>query len=398
MHKTWLLGVALAVVCAAPALAGTFGDDVAFLKEHTNAVLLEDGGRQVALVPEYQGRVMTSTVAGAGGYSHGWINRERVASDQFAEHINVFGGEDRFWLGPEGGQYAIYFKPGTGYVLEDWYVPAPIDTEPWKTVKAKKKSAKFAHDFTLTNKAGTAFIVHAERWVRLRSKKAVEKDLGITLPDELEYVAYETENKVSNRGEKPWRKETGLLAIWILGMYPPSPETTVVIPFNEGSENELGPIVNDEYFGKVPADRLEAADGVIYFDGDGQHRSKIGLTPKRSKGVLGSYDAANQALTIVTFNQPEDHAGYVNNMWEDQKEPYNGDAIMAYNDGPPGPGKPPLGPFYELEAAGPAMPLEPGGSYTHFQRTVHFEGPKETLNAVAESVLGVGLDTIQEAL
>ena len=29
------------------------------------------------------------------------------------EHVNVFGGEDRFWLGPEGGQYSIFFVKGT---------------------------------------------------------------------------------------------------------------------------------------------------------------------------------------------------------------------------------------------------------------------------------------------
>ena len=24
------------------------------------------------------------------------------------EHIHVFGGEERFWMGPEGGQYALF--------------------------------------------------------------------------------------------------------------------------------------------------------------------------------------------------------------------------------------------------------------------------------------------------
>ena len=37
--------------------------------------------------------------------------------------MNVFGGEDRFWLGPEGGQFALYFKPGDPFDLDHWQVP-----------------------------------------------------------------------------------------------------------------------------------------------------------------------------------------------------------------------------------------------------------------------------------
>jgi len=48
----------------------TFGDDLAFLREHTNVILLAAGDAQVAVVAEYQGRVMTSTSGGSGGPSY----------------------------------------------------------------------------------------------------------------------------------------------------------------------------------------------------------------------------------------------------------------------------------------------------------------------------------------
>ena len=51
-----------------------------------------------------------------------------------------------------------------------------------------------------------------------------------TAPDGVDLVAFESENRVTNTGENPWEKETGLLSIWILGMFPPSPGATVVIP------------------------------------------------------------------------------------------------------------------------------------------------------------------------
>ena len=75
----------------------TFGDDVKFLKRHTDVVILSDasGDSQAAVIPQMQGRVMTSSADGSGGLSFGWINRELVSSGEFLEHINVFGGEER---------------------------------------------------------------------------------------------------------------------------------------------------------------------------------------------------------------------------------------------------------------------------------------------------------------
>jgi len=82
---------------------------------------------------------------------------------------------------------------------------------------------------------------------------------------------------------------------------------------------------NDAYFGKVPADRLLAKDGRLFFRGDGERRSKIGLSPERATGILGSYDATSKLLTIVSYTQPAGASDYVNSMWEIQKQPYRGD-------------------------------------------------------------------------
>jgi hypothetical protein len=84
-----------------------------------------------------------------------------------------------------------------------------------------------------------------------------------------------------------------------------------------------------------------------------KYRSKIGLSPKRARKVLGSYDAVNGVLTIVQYNKPEGAADYVNSMWQIQDQPYQGDVVNSYNDGPTAPGGKPLGPFYELETSSP---------------------------------------------
>ena len=80
------------------------------------------------------------------------------------------------------------------------------------------------------------------------------------------------------------------------------PSATIVVPIKAGPESELGVKVTSDYFGQVPPDRLVVKDDVIYFCADGKYRSKIGINPKRSKGVSGSYDADNKVLTIVQYN------------------------------------------------------------------------------------------------
>lgn len=371
--------------------------DVDLLGSHVEVVELVDttGQARVAIVPAYQGRVMTSTAGGPDGWSLGWINEELIASGQTLEHINPYGGEDRFWLGPEGGQYAVFFQEGAPFDLENWQTPPLIDTEPFDLVEADTGQAVFRRESSLVNRAGFTFDLRIDRIVRLLSPDAVSVRLGADVPDLVDLVAFETENRVTNIGQAPWKKETGLLSIWVLGMFPPSPGATVVIPFVPGSEDALGPIVNDAYFGKVPADRLVVEKDTLFFRADGERRSKIGIPPRRARQVCGSYDPERRVLTLVWLTIPEGATDYVNSMWEMQDEPFAGDVVNSYNDGPPEPGAKPLGPFYELESSSPALALGPGESHAHVHLTAHLQGSAEALDPIARAVLGVGVTEIQ---
>lgn len=382
-----------------PVSAASFGEDVAFLKQHTEVVLLRDksSAAQVAVSPAWQGRVMTSTAGGEADASHGWINRELIAAGKLQQHINVFGGEDRFWLGPEGGQFSIFFAPGAKFELSDWFTPAAMDTMPYRVVKQSDDKVSFAAAFTLTNYSRTRFDVKVNREVRLLSTKSAWKKLGVKPAPDVAVCAYESDNRIVNAGKQPWKKETGLLSIWILGMFNPAPATTIVVPIKSGPDAKLGAKVTSDYFGSVPPERLVVKEDVIYFSGDGQFRSKIGVNPKRSKGVLGSYDATGKVLTIVQFTQPEGVTDYVNSLWKLQDNPFGGDAANSYNDGPPSPGAKPLGPFYELESSSPAAALAPGKSLQHIHRTIHLSGSEASLDAVARATLGVSLAEINTA-
>lgn len=386
---------------------GTFGYDATFLAKHTPVIILADGDSKVAIAPAFQGRVMTSTTGGDAGPSFGWLNYKVIEAGLLPpearrgkpeEHVHVFGGEERFWLGPEGGQYSIFFAPGAPFEFDAWHTPPAIDTEPFQTVRTTDRAAEFRHDFALTNHSGTRFQVRVERTVTLLSPRDAGTAFDIPLPAGVKAVAYETDNRLTNTGREAWKKETGLLSIWMLGMYRPSPGVTIVIPFKPGADEALGPKVNDAYFGRIPPEHLRVGDDVLFFKGDGTRRGKIGISPARSKGIAGSYDATGTVLTLVAYNVQPAPCGFVNSMWELQKNPYEGDVINSYNDGSPAPGQPPLGPFYELETSSPAAALGPGETLRHVQRTIHIAGSEQALDEIAQRALGVDLATITAAL
>src|SRR5262249_35097847 len=103
----------------------SFSDDLAFLNAHGKVLVLSDpDGAKVALSAQYQGRVMTSAVS-SSGRSLGWINRTFIEAGKTSTQFDNFGGEDRFWLGPEGGQYGLYFPKGSPFTFDAWQTPHP---------------------------------------------------------------------------------------------------------------------------------------------------------------------------------------------------------------------------------------------------------------------------------
>lgn len=372
---------------------GTYGYDVAFFKEkNIKTIELKDADSKacVLLVPGYQGRVMTSSANGHRGQSFGWINYDHISSGNISKQFNPFGGEERFWLGPEGGPYSIYFEQGKEQVYENWVVPPVLDTESFDVKDQESDQVTFMKNAVLKNASGTEFKVGIERKVLLLSKDTLASMFNIEIPSALDVVAYQTENTIINQGEAAWTKKGGLLSVWMLGMFNPSPSTTVFIPYRESG---TGAVVNDEYFGKVPSDRLIVEDGIIFFKIDGKLRSKIGLPPGRATELCGSYDSEKEILTLLWCSLPSKPAKYVNSKWGKQDNPYEGDVINSYNDGPVEDGSI-MGPFYEIETSSPAAALAPNESITHIQRVAHIQGTKAELAGIVKALFNLDLDNI----
>jgi len=370
---------------APPSAPATFADDVAFLSKYGPVHVLEGkNGARVALSAKYQGRAMTSAVD-PSGTSFGWINRDFIAAGKTGTQFDNYGGEDRFWLGPEGGQFGLYFAPGKPFTFDTWQVPAALQEGAWDMPEATPTRAVFKKTMTLTNWSGTAFVIEVERTIRL---------VDVPAADGVHAVAYESVNKITNKGKDAWKRDTGMPSIWILAMFAPSPDAHVIVPFDNAPALKGTPIVNDAYFGKVASERLTVHEdkGFMVFTADGKERGKIGLSPARAKPMLGSYSARAKLLTVVQYDKAKTAtAPYVNSMWEKQSAPYAGDVVNSYNDGSPGPGKPPLGGFYEIETSSPAAELAPGQSLVHTHRTFHMVGDAPALEPLAKKMLGVSL-------
>ena len=173
---------------------------------------------------------------------------------------------------------------GDPFDLDHWQVPEAIDWGKWDVDSQSADAVRFRKRMSLTNYSGTPFDDRRRSHCPAADGQLTSPRISATpLGTGVRMVAFESSNTVTNAGREPWQPKSGLVSVWILGMFTPSPDTTIAIPFVPEPESTLGPIVNDAYFGKVPGDRLRVKEPVIFFRGDGQYRSKIGFSPLRAR-------------------------------------------------------------------------------------------------------------------
>ncbi|HEX3345286.1 MAG TPA: DUF6786 family protein [Polyangiaceae bacterium] len=377
-----------------PSTSRRFDDDLAFLRAHGPVeVLTAPGGGLVVVSARWQGRVMTSAVEPHGA-SLGFIHRAFLEAGKTGTAFDNYGGEDRFWLGPEGGPFGLYFPPGAPFVIGSWQTPHAMQEGEWAVRARDAGHVTFAATMRVTSWSGTTFDVGVERTVRVLSEADVRARFGDGPPPGTKWVAFESDNVITNTGARAWTRETGLLSIWILGMYAPAADARIVVPFDPAG---TGPFVNDAYFGKIAPGRLTVheREGWMGLVADGQERGKLGVGPARARAALGSFTPSARLLTLVHYDKPADAAsGYVNSAWSQKGDPYGGDVVNAYNDGPTEPGKPSLGGFYEIETSSPAAALAPGGTMRHVHTTLHVVGDPASLEPLAKRVLGVSLGDV----
>ncbi|HEV2353924.1 MAG TPA: DUF6786 family protein [Puia sp.] len=400
MIKRLLPVVVLFGSCAMPNryAPGSFGADAKFLQaQDSEVVVLTHGDARVLVSPKFQGKVFTSTAAGDTGMSFGWIHYKAFDGPLDA-HMNAYGGENRLWLGPEGGKFSLFFPKGAKMTFANWQTPAAFDSEPWTVVAHSRDSVELRKDMQLVNYAGTRLNLSIDRKIAIMDERSIDSVLGLSPDGSVAAVGYRTVNRLTNTGGEPWTDSTGMPCIWMLDMFNPSPSTVIVIPYSSAAGDTSKPATTD-YFGEIPADRIkfvsEGGNGVIYFKADGKSRGKLGVHPARARDAIGSYDPVHHVLTVTKYDI-DGTARYLNQEWNTVKPPFSGDAVNAYNDGPLADGSQ-MGPFYELESVSPAAFLSPGQALVHRYAVFHFTGPEPALDSICQKVLGVTIAQIEAA-
>ena len=122
---------------------------------------------------------MTSTASGENGQSFGFINYDAVASDEVNPVLNLYGGEDRIWISPEGGQFSVFFDPGVDMDFANWRTPPCIDTEPFEVIAQDERSVDFRKLASIANWSGFTYELQIDRKVVLLSADEVLKSIGV---------------------------------------------------------------------------------------------------------------------------------------------------------------------------------------------------------------------------
>jgi len=375
---------------------GSFGYDLQFLQKFDSLIILKErgGNAQIIVSPKYQGKVFTSTSEGNKGASFGWINYKAFTAPR-DQHMNAYGGENRLWLGPEGGPYSLFFPKGAPMNFDNWKTPSPIDTEEWPVTFKDETSVHFEKSMILENYAGTRLQLSIQRNISLLSKQNIESLVGVSMNDSVHAVGYSTFNVLANTGNFEWNERTGMPCIWMLDMFAPSNETTVIIPYDNTTSSKEK-VVTTNYFGEISADRIKMKNGILFFRADGKNRGKLGIRPSSAKNIAASFDAQSNVLTITIFSINKGEK-YLNQEWNTSTPPFAGDAVNAYNDGPLENGNQ-MGPFYEIESVSQAAFLKPGEQLTHQHSVLHYSGSKAGLDHLVKKVFGISLAEITGAL
>jgi hypothetical protein len=371
---------------------GEFGYDLEFLQKQDPAlVVLKKGDAQVIVSPGYQGKVFTSTSDGEKGQSFGWINY-KIFGKSADSHMNAYGGENRLWLGPEGGKFSLFFPPKSKMIFENWKTPAGIDTEAWDLKTRDSNRVTLQKEMALINYQADTLRLKIDRSITILGEGEIISSTGIPANPLVKSVGYETENLLTNQGSQEWTAATGMPCIWILDMFKPSSATIIIVPFRYSPGQEFVKAATTSYFGEIPASRIGHNDSLLVFKADGKNRGKLGIVANKAKNIAGSYDALHKVLTIILF-EVDARARYLNQEWNTTKPSFSGDAVNAYNDGPLADGTQ-MGPFYEIESVSPAAFLKPNETLSHKHSVFHFTGNEQALNEISLKLLGISLKKI----
>ena len=397
-----------------------------YLESKTKVLELVDRfGARVAICPDWNGRVMTSSSDGLDGTSYGLIHVTEI--DANPPHSSGFGGEDQFSLSPEGGPFSlddVTSKPKCPAVRR--HTPCGFQEGPFTVDMAPPApQIRMRRSLQMSNSAGTTFDFDVVRTIHLLNSKDVGDVFGEPVAVALEqadvsFVGFETINTLHNRGT-PLNRKSGLVSIRIRSMFNSGQEMVAIVPFWTGEDAERGPTIRADFFGTSPHKRLRVLPQAALLRADGKYRCQVGVSRKRVLPFLGAIDFRTGLMTLTTFTLPSEpwEYDYLGNEFcettgntgldfvsirgsrtsrQTEDSPYSGEVVRAYNHGPSAPGNVPTARFYEFNVFSPAATLARGESLMHHQYTAHINADNQTLAYLAQTILGVDYEQVYKKM
>ena len=335
----------------------SYHDALNYLAQKTTVIELYDqfGGR-LAVCPEWNGRILTSTCDGLKGDSFGFANVQAMDTDQFED----IGGEDRWTISPLIHSFAV------------------------ESIKEKK--AVLERTLSMSDANGVPVEFHLSRTISLLNRQKIGTLFSDSLAESLEQenvsvVCFRTENRVRAK-EKAW------IASRQRGMFNASPNRCIIISTPPKDDFDAEPFPAEiDYLGGSPHNRIRHLPQALLIRADGNGRCRVTIPFSQSPPILGALELRVGTLTLWTF----DVSG-------DSDDDSDDDIVRIYNSGRfPGSG-PDWAAYYEINCFSAAQKLLPEQSLTYCQGTLHLNADKATLRTIIHAIFDVSLEDISRKM
>ena len=332
----------------------SYHDALNYLVQKTSVIELYDqlGGR-VAVCPDWNGRVLTSTNGGLEGDSFGFVNVRAIETECYED----FGGEDQWTISP-----LIY-----SYSVES----------------IKENCAVLQRSLQMADANGMPVELQLMRTISMLSRHQAGTMFGDAVADSLKQsdlsaVGFYTENTVRSQ-------ERANIASRKRGMFNASPHTVVIVsepPVNFTPEPFS---VDIDYLGGAPHGRIRHLSKALLIRADGQKRCQVTMPFSAAPPIFGAVEFRSGTLTLWTFDVPN---GF----------PEENDVIRIYNPGQDHGKESDWAAYYEMNCFSAAHELEPERPLTYCQCTLHLNADNAVLGNIIGEIFGVSLEDISRKM
>ena len=332
----------------------SYHDALNYLAQQTSVMELYDqlGGR-VAICPEWNGKIMTSTCDGLDGDSFGCINVHAIDTESFDD----FGGEDQWSISPLIHSFAV------------------------ENIQANQAVLK--RPLQVADANGVPVELALSRTISLLSRKKIGLLFGDAVADSLEQedvsaVGFRTENTVQSQ-------EQTCVASRLRGMFNASPNTVIIlaVPPEDFETGQTSVLI--DYLGSSPHCRIRYLSQTMLIRADGRKPCQITVPFPDSPPMIGAFELRFGTLTLWTFDLPNDSEDH--------------DVLRIYNYGHPHIGEElDWAAYYETNCFSAPQELQPDNSLTYHQCTLHLNAENHVLGDLVQQIFGVSLEDVSRKM